>query len=103
MATNKGNIMALTKEQMEIFTTLLASADHTNRPIVDEAMEVEDMFHRLNLLEEKLKANVPVCPHCLEEMQKTFFKGYYDERSYWACDCDFEKDETATRDTGCYA
>lgn len=30
----------------------------------------------------------PVCPHCKTEMKARQFVGYYDEFSFWACECD---------------
>ncbi len=95
--------MALTKEQKEIVETMYAGTDCFGTSLVETGMTLEEVFNRLNELEEKLTAKAPICPHCLAEMKKTFFKGYYDERSFWACECDFEKDKEAFRDTGCYA
>lgn len=43
----------------------------------------------------------PVCPHCKTEMKARQFLGYYDEFSFWACEC--KPIPGATVQTGAYA
>jgi tRNA(Ile2) C34 agmatinyltransferase TiaS len=95
--------MSLSEKQQKVINELYAGTTHTGESLVDVGFTVEAAFKRLNELEEKLKSTVPVCPHCGVKMEKVFFKGYYDERSYWECDCDFENDKDAVQSKGCYS
>lgn len=34
------------------------------------------------------KDDMPVCPMCQAIMHTEYYKGYYDEFTYWTCNCD---------------
>lgn len=59
---------------------------------VDEGMEFERMEKEISSLKAKLTSNKPICPICLAEMKSVNYRGYYDEFSFWECQCQkFEK------------
>jgi len=61
--------------------------------LCDEAMEFERMEKEIISLKEKLSSKKPICPNCLAEMKSINYTGYYDQFSFWECEC--EKFENA--------
>lgn len=33
------------------------------------------------------EVDMPVCPYCKESMRRVKYQGYYDEFTYWECNC----------------
>jgi len=69
--------------------------------LVEEGMEFERMERELQNLKNTIKGNVPVCPHCMKQMNTVNYVGYYDSFSYWECNCGHFDD--GRRATGAYA
>lgn len=49
---------------------------------------LNEAVRELKALRALVAATNPVCPHCKTEMQPVKYVGYYDEFTYWDCDCD---------------
>ena len=93
----------LTKQQDDIIQKMFAGTDCFDESLALDAMEVEEMFKRLNELEEVVAIKRPVCPHCLTEMKETTFKGYYDTFDHWSCECESFKNIETQKRGGAYA
>jgi tRNA(Ile2) C34 agmatinyltransferase TiaS len=69
--------------------------------MIDEALYIEEITHKLNKLEEIINNSKPFCPYCKSIMTPFDYHGYYDEHCGWSCNC--EKLPNATKWRGSYA
>lgn len=44
---------------------------------------------------------MPICPYCKKEMTPYKYTGYYEDFSYWDCDCETIKNETVWHGSYC--
>lgn len=69
--------------------------------LADEYLEFNRMRAEIEALKAVIASGEPVCPICKTKMEKINYTGYYDEFSYWSCQC--EKFEDGEKVCGCYA
>lgn len=56
--------------------------------LVDEGLQFEAMEAELTKLKKLISSGEPVCPICLHKMEQVNLITYYDNFSFWRCNCD---------------